>query len=118
MGNTTLLNSSSIYAKRHINVLRRQFVFPVFRNFSETPCMKVDKDFPRLMNEGRLPESGRFYFLLSTETLPLLAGNSLLVIQKAKLLNMNSKLWFPPQVYKSLRRFRQDNNHLEKFDTY
>ena len=32
-------------------------MFPVFSNFSETPCMKVGfhilKDFPRLMNEGR-----------------------------------------------------------------
>ena len=37
-------------------------------------------------------------FLLSSETLLLLAGNSLLVIQKAKLLDMNSKFWPPPQV--------------------
>ena len=50
------------------------------------------------MNEGRFPIGGRFHFLLSSETLPLLVGNSLLVIQKAKLLNMKSKLWLPPQV--------------------
>ena len=42
------------------------------------------------MNEGRFPAGGRFHFLLSPETLPLLAGNSLSLIQKAKLLNMNS----------------------------
>ena len=35
------------------------------------------KDFPRLMNEGLFPGGGRFHFLLSFQTLPLLAGNSL-----------------------------------------
>ena len=50
------------------------------------------------MNETRFPAGGRFHFLSSSETLPRLAGNSLLVIQKAKLLNMNSELWVPPQV--------------------
>ena len=71
------------------------------------------------MNEGRFPGGGRFHFLLSSWTLPLIAdaGNSLSVIQKGKLLNMNSDFWLPPQV-KSLRRFRKDNNNLEKFDTY
>ena len=48
------------------------------------------KDFPRLMNEGRFKGGGRFHLLLSSKTLPLLEGNSLSVIQKAKLLNMNS----------------------------
>ena len=94
MGNTTLLISSSIYAKRDINVCSGgDLCSPFFSNSSDTPCMKVGfdvKDFPRLMNEGRFPEGGRFHFLLSSWTLPLLAGNSLLVIQKAKLLNMNS----------------------------
>ena len=53
--------------------------------------MKIGfEDFHRLMNEGRFPEGGRFHFLVSSWTLLLLAGNSLLVIQKAKLLHMNS----------------------------
>ena len=43
------------------------------------------------------PQVGDSIFL-SSQTLPILAGNSLLVIQKAKLLNMNSKHWLPPQV--------------------
>ena len=38
------------------------------------------------MNEGRFLEGGKFHFLLASQTLLLLAGNSLLVIQKAKLL--------------------------------
>ena len=42
------------------------------------------------MNEGRFPAGERFHFLLSSQILLLLAGNSLLVIQKAKLLHMNS----------------------------
>ena len=73
-------------------------MFLVFSNFSATPCLRVDFDVPRLMNEGRFPEGGRFHFLLSSETLPLLEGNSLLVIQRAKFPNMKSKFWFPPQV--------------------
>ena len=76
-------------------------MFPVFSNVSKVTMYEgwfSCKDFPRLMNGGRFPPGGRFHFLLSSETLPLLAGNSLLVIQKAKLLNMNSKLWLPPQV--------------------
>ena len=93
-GNTTLLISSSIYAKRHIYVCSGgDLCSPFFSNSSDTPCMKVGfdvKDFPRLMNEGRFPGGGRLHFLLSSWTFPLLAGNSLLVIQKAKLLNLNS----------------------------
>ena len=73
--------------------------------------------FPHLMNEGRFPAGGRFHFLLPSQTLPLLAGNSLLVIRRAKLLKMNSYFWLPPKG-KSLRRFRKDNNHFEKFDTH
>ena len=80
--------------------------------------MKVGLDSSRPMNESRFPAGGRFHFLLSSETLPLHAENSLLVIHEAKLLNMNSKFWLPPQVKKSLRRFRKNNNHLEKFDNY
>ena len=45
------------------------------------------------MNEGSFAAGGRFHFLLTSQTLPLLAGNSLLVIQKAKLLNMNSNMF-------------------------
>ena len=52
----------------------------------------------RLMNEGRFSAGGKFHFLLSSEILPLFAENSLYVIQKAKLLNMNSTFWLPPQV--------------------
>ena len=58
-------------------------MFPVF-----LAIFLKHKDFPRLMNEGHFPRGGRFHFLLSSLT--LLAGSSLLVIQKAKLLNMNS----------------------------
>ena len=86
---------------RYKCVLRRQFVFPVFSNFPELTLYEGwfwCKDFPLLMNESRFPAGGRFHFLLPTQTLPPLAGNSLSVIQKAKLLNMNSKLWLPPQV--------------------
>ena len=53
--------------------------------------MKIGfESFLRLMNEGRFPEGGRIHFLLSSCTLLLLARKSLLVIQKAKLLHMNS----------------------------
>ena len=44
-GEHSLLISSSNYAKTPYKcVLRRRFVFPVFSNFSETPCMKVGFD--------------------------------------------------------------------------
>ena len=44
-GNTALLISSSNYAKTPYKcVHKRRFVFPVFSNFSETPCMKVGFD--------------------------------------------------------------------------
>ena len=40
-----LLISSSIYAKRHINVCSRGDLYtPFFSNFSETLCMKVGFD--------------------------------------------------------------------------
>ena len=45
MGNTTLLVSSSIYAKCHINVSSGgDLCSPFSSNFSETPCMKVGFD--------------------------------------------------------------------------
>ena len=44
----------------------------------------------RLIHEGRFPAGERFHFLLSSWTLLLLSGNSLLVRQKAKFLHMNS----------------------------
>ena len=45
MGNTTLLASSSIYAKRDINVCSGgNLCFQFFSNFSETPCMTVGFD--------------------------------------------------------------------------
>ena len=96
MRNTALLIYSSKYAKRQLNVCSGgDLCSPFFSNFSETPCMKVGFDvrisLVCLMNEGRFPAGGRFHFLLPSQTLPLLAGNSLSVIQKAKLLNMNSK---------------------------
>ena len=89
MGNTRLLISSSNYAKRQLNVLRRRFFWNTLYE-GWFWC----KDFPHLMNDA----SGRFHFLLHCQTLPLFAGNSLLVIQKAKLLNMSSYFWLLPQV--------------------
>ena len=94
MGNTTLLYSSSNYTKRHINVCSRgDLCFPFLSNFSETLCVKIGFDvrisFVSCMNGGRFPEGGRFHILLSSWTLLLLAGNSLVVIQKARLLDMN-----------------------------
>ena len=50
----------------------------------------IVNDFLHMMNESCFPECGRFHFLLSSWTLLLLAGNSLFVIQKAKLLHMNT----------------------------
>ena len=45
MGNTTLLISSSNYAKRHINVCSGgDLCSPFFSNFSETPCVKIGFD--------------------------------------------------------------------------
>ena len=45
MGNTTLLISSSNYAKRHINVYPGgDLCSPFFSNFSETPCVKIGFD--------------------------------------------------------------------------
>ena len=94
MGNTTLLISSSNYAKHHINVCSGgDLCSPFIGNFSETPCVKVGFDvriFFVVMNEGRFLEGGRFHFLLSSQTLLLFEDNSLLVIQKSKLLHMNS----------------------------
>ena len=91
MGNTTLLISSSIYAKCHINVCSGGDLYSPFSgNSSEIPCIKVAflcKDFTRLMNEGHSPGGGRFHFLLSSWALILFAGTILLVIQKARLLN-------------------------------
>ena len=85
-----MLISSSNYAKRQLNVCSGgDLCSPFFSNFSETPCMKVGFDV-RIMNEDRFPAGGRFHFLLPSQILPPLAGNGLLVIQKAKLLNMNS----------------------------
>ena len=72
-------------------------MFPFFSNFSETPCMKVGFDGRTSLiwwMRAIFPQVGDSIFFC----LPLLAGNSLLVIQKAKLLNINSKLWLPPQV--------------------
>ena len=68
MANTTLLISSSNYAKRHINVCSGgDLCSPFFSNFSATPCVKIGlEDFLRLMNEGRFLEGGRFRFLLSS----------------------------------------------------
>ena len=54
-------------------------------------------DFLRMMNESHFPECGRFHFLLSSQTLLLLAGNSLFVIQKAKLLHMNTVVNIAPR---------------------
>ena len=45
-------------------------------------------DFLCMMNESRFPECGRFHFLLSSWTST--CGDSLFVIQKAKLLHMNT----------------------------
>ena len=45
MGNTTLLISSSNYAKHHINVCSGgDLCSPFISNFSETPCVKVGFD--------------------------------------------------------------------------
>ena len=61
LGNTTLLISSSNYAKRHINVcLGGDLCSPFFSNFSEIPCVKIGfnvNDFLRMMNESRLGDS-------------------------------------------------------------
>ena len=48
-------------------------------------------DFLRMMNESRFPECGLFHFLLST------CGDSLFVIQKAKLLHMNTVVNIAPR---------------------
>ena len=53
-------------------------------------------DFLHMINESRFPECGRFHFLLSSWTLLVLAGNSLFVIQKAKLLHMNTVVNIAP----------------------
>ena len=54
-------------------------------------------DFLRMMNESCFPEYRRFHFLLSSWTLLLLARNSLFVIQKAKLLHMNTVVNIAPR---------------------
>ena len=77
-GEHYVLISSSIYAKRHINVcLGGDLCSPFFSNFSETPVFILGylslmkpihgcKDFPHLINEDRFPGGGRFHFLLSS----------------------------------------------------
>ena len=78
MGNTTLLISSSNYAK---TCAQEVICVPRFLAiFLKHPVWRLVS----------FPAGGRSHFLLSSWTLPLLVGNSLLVIQKAKLLNMNS----------------------------
>ena len=73
-------------------------MFPVFSNFSEIPCVKIGlnvNDFLCMMNESRFPECGRFHFLLSSWTST--CGDSLFVIQKAKLLHMNTVVNIAPR---------------------
>ena len=96
LGNTTLLISSSNYAKRHINVcLGGDLCSPFFSNFSEIPCVKIGfnvNDFLRMMNESRLGDS--IFFCLPR--LYSTCGDSLFVIQKAKLLHMNTVVNISP----------------------
>ena len=117
-------------------VLRRRFVFPVFNYFSETPSVwrlvwiqgfsssgfyllggrgeASKKSFfcwkEPCSSDNRGPFSRRWEIPFSFVFLHLLllVENSLLVIQKAKFMHMNT--------FKSLRGFRKDNNHLEKSD--
>ena len=84
----------------HKCVSRRRSCSPFFSNFSEIPCVKIGfnvNNFLRMMNESRFPECERFHFLLSSWTLLLLAGNSLFVIQKPKLLHMNTVVNIAPR---------------------
>ena len=56
---------------------------PFFSNVSEIPCVQIGfnvNDFIRMTNESRFPECGRFHFLLSSETLLLLAGTAVVNI--------------------------------------
>ena len=65
--------------KRHINVCTGgDLCSSFFSNFSETPCMKVGFDVRIFPSDERGPflAGRRFHFLLSSQTLPLLAGNS------------------------------------------
>ena len=113
-----LLISSSVYAKRHINVcLGGDLCSQFFINFSETPCMKVGfdvKGFPSSDHEDRnweIPFS--FVFLDFTST----CGEQLFSHTKNKA-SEYEQLILASTPGKNLRRFRKDNNHLEKFDTY
>ena len=68
-------------------------VFLNVSNFSEIPCVKIGfnvNDFLRMMNESRFPECGRFLDFTST------CGDSLFVIQKSKLLHMNTVVNIAP----------------------
>ena len=61
MGNTTLLISSSNYAKRQLNVCSGgDLCSPFFSNFSETSCMKVGFDQSALKHGRRTFLSERF----------------------------------------------------------
>ena len=72
-------------------------MFPVFSNFSQIHCVKISfnvNDFLHMMNESCFPECGRFHFLLSSLTTT--CRDSLFVIQKAKLLHMNTVVNIAP----------------------
>ena len=67
------------------------------------------------MNEGRFPEGGRFHFLLSSETSTCDEQPFSHTKRKA---SEYEQLILASTPGKNLRRFRKDNNLLEKFDTY
>ena len=68
------------------------------------------------MNEGRFLGDGRFHFLLSSKTLPLLEEEQSFSYTKSKT-SEYEQLILASTPGKSLRRFRKNNNPLEKFDT-
>ena len=119
MGNTALLISSSNYAKTPYKcVHRRWFVFPVFKQFFWNTLYEGwfwCKDFPRLMNEGRFPQVGDSIFFCLPR-LYLCMGEQPFSHTKSKA-SEYEQLILASTPGKSLRRFRKDNNHLEKFDT-
>ena len=111
MGNTTLLTSSSIYAKRHINVCSGgDLCSPFLSNFSETPCVKVGFDVKGFPSRTIFPEVGDSIFFCLPRPYLNLRG-TVLSHTKSKA-SEYEQLILASTPGKSLRRFRKDNNHL------
>ena len=69
------------------------------------------------MNEDRFPEGGRFHFFVFLDFTSTCREQPF-SHTKSKASEYEQLILASNPGNKRLRRFRKDNNHLEKFDTY